>query len=146
MDTKHTPGPWSTDHTYVEHVFDSEGTRVADCETMRGPGVDEANARLIAAAPDMLQALRPLDIVWLDHPVLRDELVVPLSVRGSSFYAEITVGELRAIRDALRKATSPSPRVVPVTAGDTAPLSASPGASGADLCPGCGRPDAEHTS
>lgn len=68
--TKHTPGPWQFNgpeiyapnfrgvrkHHYdvarVLHVMDDEG---------------EANARLIAAAPDMLQMLRDVDAHFAAH-------------------------------------------------------------------------------
>jgi hypothetical protein len=58
----HTPGPW---HVVPEAqspwiVGDAEGDSIADCEPP-GPWMSEeeadANARLIAAAPDLLAAL-----------------------------------------------------------------------------------------
>ncbi len=79
MTSQHTPGPWeyvqSTEHhgPYVVHKF---GPTVCDCYTMTQPGelsvrnggvskpvhfmADEAdaNARLIAEAPNMLTALQ----------------------------------------------------------------------------------------
>jgi hypothetical protein len=55
--SKHTPGPWvaeeypvSPDHT-VWGVCDGNGRLMTDIHT-------EADARLIAAAPELLQALR----------------------------------------------------------------------------------------
>lgn len=53
--------------------------------------------RLIAAAPDLLAALQrlvPLNIN-LDHPGLADDVTVP---------CDVTLGELRAARDAIIKA------------------------------------------
>lgn len=63
MNTKHTPGPWSYRETgssdtyaiecnlsHMKHLSTEE--RVARVETL-----NEANARLIAAGPDMLEAL-----------------------------------------------------------------------------------------
>ncbi len=79
----HTPGPWRVDDEFsrAHHRYD-EGTRVVCagdesigicypvCETTRG-WVDEetspANARLIAAAPDMLIALQTLQGVELPY-------------------------------------------------------------------------------
>ncbi len=57
--SKYSPGPWVTTHSPLT------GYRVSD-KTGWGVAVvlkdtnDEANARLIAAAPDMLEALREL--------------------------------------------------------------------------------------
>lgn len=63
--TKHAPGPWriipanQAIHQWV--IGDKEGYSIADCEPS-GPvwNLDEAdaNARLIAAAPDLFEALR----------------------------------------------------------------------------------------
>lgn len=65
----HTPGPWQTglplaekEHDMHRMVYcdDSLGSRIADCSTA-GHGISNAqqlaNARLIAAAPQMLEAL-----------------------------------------------------------------------------------------
>ena len=54
----HTPGPWRhgrISHTSIRfHVFAKRGSYIAD-------QIDhEANARLIAAAPDMLEALEAI--------------------------------------------------------------------------------------
>jgi hypothetical protein len=63
---EHTPGPWSFDQDWhrIPTIFAAEGrTMVATiekgtCGRDARPGADrEANARLIAAAPDMLEAL-----------------------------------------------------------------------------------------
>lgn len=61
--TPHTPGPWSTDAELAhESVLDYKGKLVADCCILfpdggRTPDENYANARLIAAAPDLLAAL-----------------------------------------------------------------------------------------
>ena len=54
-ETKHTPGPWLSRHLCpaLYRVCDEEGNTVADAE-------DAANARLIAAAPDLAAALADL--------------------------------------------------------------------------------------
>jgi len=67
MDTKHTPGPWRAGKQWSV-VADSEIGTHSDqenreyyggalvCESVR----TEANARLIAAAPELLEALRDM--------------------------------------------------------------------------------------
>ena len=58
---KHTPGPWSVDDNhgkrYIEPIYSNEP--IAEICKKKG---DEytANARLIAAAPDLLEALEAL--------------------------------------------------------------------------------------
>lgn len=62
MTTKHTPGPW---HVGVGQagviVYNAKGWAIANAVVYHGEHDREeckANARLIAAAPDMLAALR----------------------------------------------------------------------------------------
>jgi len=67
MKTKHTPGPWIIEDDYVT---DCDGNIVADVfkenqwNTTEGMVTEEmpweANARLIAAAPELLYALQEL--------------------------------------------------------------------------------------
>jgi hypothetical protein len=48
--SKHTPGPWHPSTSYIETLI---------CADLVQPGASiEANAQLIAAAPEMLEALR----------------------------------------------------------------------------------------
>ena len=64
MTTKHTPGPWSVrsqkpyydDPTAREWIMGSDGV-IAHVSRAYGPNA-EANARLIAAAPALLAALK----------------------------------------------------------------------------------------
>jgi hypothetical protein len=57
MEGKRTPGPWRVARgRAVYSVEDGEGFAVA--QMWSDPAIQEANARLIAAAPDMLEALR----------------------------------------------------------------------------------------
>lgn len=69
MDAKHSPGPWTTYHEgrkgagywYVLRPFaDSEDICI------EGKGTGEADARLIAAAPDLLAALEAVVAVPFD--------------------------------------------------------------------------------
>ena len=68
MSAKHTPGPWLTDrrnaHTgqiaTIHHCLNNDWVEIWTdkwAETGLGEGEQEANARLIAAAPDMLAAI-----------------------------------------------------------------------------------------
>ena len=66
MSNKHTPGPWRKSipvgHGKASTILDSsrEQYRLADVYwTPSGDG--EANARLIAAAPELLEALQAID-------------------------------------------------------------------------------------
>ena len=56
----HTPGPWHVSEGNIRPalVYAANGYLVADCNTMQE--AKEANARLIAAAPKLLEALRDL--------------------------------------------------------------------------------------
>lgn len=88
---KHTPGPWKVEWdpdggSALEPAVMHDGYYVATCHEMSGDakGSVEAleNARLIAAAPDLLGALRSallvLNGLTSEHqrslPVIRDEL------------------------------------------------------------------------
>jgi hypothetical protein len=62
--TRHTPGPW---HIGVcrpisyKFIYGPSGEAVADCDhKTNSPGENLANARLIAAAPELLSALQAL--------------------------------------------------------------------------------------
>jgi hypothetical protein len=67
MSTQHTPGPWSyrgslgphsNPHLLGPHVVENAtGIQIAILNGWRSE-VSEANARLIAAAPDLLEALK----------------------------------------------------------------------------------------
>ena len=59
METKHTPGPWCYQ---LGAIVDNEGYLIADVRSRWDDGQDGedyhfANARLIASAPELLQAL-----------------------------------------------------------------------------------------
>lgn len=63
--SEHTPGPWIAIGTWVEHPDDNTPD-ICNCDpfsmAQEGRSDEEvcANARLIAAAPEMLKALRAL--------------------------------------------------------------------------------------
>lgn len=55
---KHTPGPWKYENDSQGFICDSSGSDVvADAWYSRDHEVQEANARLIAAAPELLECL-----------------------------------------------------------------------------------------
>ena len=51
MKTQHTPGPWTVDNQYIHGP---DGIRFL---AVAGDGAGQANARLIASAPDLYAAL-----------------------------------------------------------------------------------------
>lgn len=61
MNTKHTPGPWLTDEMMpgdqYRYVFAAKGPIVCRVSAF---AAGEANARLIAAAPDLLAACKQI--------------------------------------------------------------------------------------
>ena len=58
MNTKHTPGPWEYDRN-AGHIV-AQGISVCRISACSGYGEHDDNARLIAAAPDLLAALEKL--------------------------------------------------------------------------------------
>jgi hypothetical protein len=96
---KHTPGPWRIVRT-SDYTSDPEDTDIQSIEGANGDSVyftdsgyyrpREADARLIAAAPDLLEALRGV----LDH---FDPYATPGYEENEQAY--------EAARDAIRKAT-----------------------------------------
>jgi hypothetical protein len=78
MSDKHTPGPWNTFEYQCRSVIgvarqgDDSFTICEvnpDLESEQGYQIAEANARLIAAAPDLLEALKKIDALythWFD--------------------------------------------------------------------------------
>lgn len=61
MKAKHTKGPWKIGGSCNRHIVAPGGMEIASCRPyyIRRPAYDEAvaNARLIAAAPELLEAL-----------------------------------------------------------------------------------------
>lgn len=62
MTDKHTPGSWDVNPHDMRHdswpVFSEDRYRVAEIPNVNRSPANAANARLIAAAPDLLDALR----------------------------------------------------------------------------------------
>ncbi len=113
-ENKHTPGPWklewSEGHAWSERRIvtpDGRDERVA-VVSLRGapkqnPVIAEANARLISAAPELLEACEAGDVLGNDGPCL---LEYAASLLGN--FAPVTASELtrkaQAERAAIAKA------------------------------------------
>ena len=86
MTTQHTPGPWPTPGPWVLGKFQPRTEIVAaDCrriiaEIQTGDDEGKDNARLIAAAPDMLAALQIMDGLHMPRTELFNGEELPLRV------------------------------------------------------------------
>lgn len=60
---KHTPGPWTHVGSTIRTPGDGSHRKIADLGDPRGqlPSMFEANARLIAAAPELVQFARMME-------------------------------------------------------------------------------------
>jgi hypothetical protein len=69
--TQHTPGPWAATEGYLWRGIRAPSRVIADMRIVGGVVENEvqANARLIAAAPDMLAALQDIADFW-EEPTL----------------------------------------------------------------------------
>lgn len=74
--SKHTPGPWTvvSEGMASPKVVDANGLGI--CHTTYAPTGAEANACLIAAAPELLEALR-MFVVWYGRRDKHDTLLPP---------------------------------------------------------------------
>ena len=110
--SNYTQGPWKADGYSIYQA--STGTRHVAEIAYTGPHhtppeeypkscrlQDEANARLIAAAPELLDTLMMIDPFPVEE--------VEESRNGNTVYCEITVKEIRLIRAAIAKATNEMP-------------------------------------
>lgn len=114
--SEHTPGPWCVDETkalgaygvwtgYATHPgHDGQGYASQICSLLPAKGEigreqRDANARLIAAAPDLLKTVEGIfpDEDWERHEgvPLGDRITVTLTCTGA---------ELLALRDAIKRA------------------------------------------
>ena len=78
MSTQHTPGPWSVVEDRVPASLEIFADKSAICECWRRADVatEMANARLISAAPDLLEALRNIVSAALRHQLEESDLEV----------------------------------------------------------------------
>lgn len=77
--TEHTPGPWRTSSSKTHRICTEDGGAVIAHATMpphrmrkgawqKAAEVARANAHLIAAAPDLLEALADIERDWDGEP------------------------------------------------------------------------------
>ncbi len=91
----HTPGPWSSSpqkgrpgNCFMAQVWDRDGKALATIESAMPSAVATANARLIAAAPDLLRACK---------------MVAEMAVGWEA----LTPGDIAEVRAAIAKAERP---------------------------------------
>lgn len=68
--TKHTPGEWEVDNRFSCHSYVKAGARIlfqTECNRAGESEESKANAQLIAAAPEMLSALKAARDVVKEH-------------------------------------------------------------------------------
>ena len=101
--SKHTPGPWVVEGLNV--YGNVEGGPVARIAPV-GPGnpFDEANARLVGAAPDLLEALAQTICITCEEPVGGPPIELPGGIQCPS---------CRAARSAIAKARGDDPANCP---------------------------------
>ena len=103
MSAKHTPGPWSLKtYTYFSggtaqgDVIDADGRTIRVCGvSLTSTPESQANARLIAAAPELLEALR----------TFADEYVAMINSGDCGFWNPEDEDKVKGARAAIAKAT-----------------------------------------
>lgn len=83
MKTKHTPGPWSAGRTIIVHAntLAKLGASIGFINTSdeERNAIAKANSHLIAAAPDLLEALQAINAHWeAGNFSRREELWAPM--------------------------------------------------------------------
>lgn len=95
---KHTPGPWTTDGICYggQQQVTQAGTGgsapkslMIVAEVNGKEGEQEANARLIAAAPEMFGLLQMLDRAWASHPAVLHEKMTAVIQPARALLARI---------------------------------------------------------
>jgi hypothetical protein len=76
----HTPGPWKTEAGELDvYIVASEGdkeTTLAKVDMWPSPSQFKANARIMAAAPQMLEALRKIWDAVIVYPHRTDDAIL----------------------------------------------------------------------
>lgn len=92
-ETKFTPGPWHKDERSDIYVRDSEGDYIAETyapmpKRKRAKGENEANAHLIAAAPELYEALEKAAEVFRAYQSHHEANRHTDKAERNKFYAE----------------------------------------------------------
>lgn len=99
--SKHTPGPWTLDDRGYKYIVSKSGNGYITRDICRLDGstmaalAQEANARLIAAAPELLEALEEL--------LRYHENDIRIDYEGTRFYKE-RLDELKPFHALIAKA------------------------------------------
>lgn len=76
MNAKHTPGPWDNEqgnHPWIDIYVEKDGSAIAKAYGDNAESI--ANARLIATAPELLEALQSLtSTIEQEFPELKESL------------------------------------------------------------------------
>ncbi len=105
--SKHTPGPWVADWTRAGKTAwkvvgaDGRGVSTVLVSQDRPAAEKEANARLIAAAPDLLEAAKDVTAML---ELFADELRIKESADGISRQSDDAFRKLADLRAAIAKA------------------------------------------
>lgn len=81
MNTKHTEGPWQIGNkngNLINYIFSEDGEHIAEVSFLTvNPKRREANAKLIAAAPDLLSALKAIqEELELNQPCMIERIAI----------------------------------------------------------------------
>lgn len=102
LKAQHTPGPWHVTNIsrplQPRSLVCANDEVIADCETGDLPQVSEANARLVAAAPELLTALRRLTLYTQNDMDFLAELAEESASRDEN--ALSSVWQRRLLEDA----------------------------------------------
>lgn len=86
--SNHTPGPWKADFTHIGHVKAENGAVIAKCSKLTSLVNLEANTRLIAAAPELLEALKAMLALVKDHPDFQGRQHIGLGIQVTNAIAK----------------------------------------------------------
>jgi hypothetical protein len=122
MTQQHTPGPW---HKELGSYIYARTSKVADAYFAQTESERTANARLIAAAPELLTALQEVVRVFDSHPSSITDTVWVTGESPETLYdhcraaiAKATGGDhqpYKSISDQMIQATNGRVRIDPVT-------------------------------